>query len=58
MYAGIVRPLLPCVESELLIIRRELPGEQCECCEGQDAVCERQGSRVGRGDQRWGGDEE
>jgi len=54
--AGVVRPVLPGVEGELLVVCRELPREERERGQGQDAVCETQGARVGRGDQRRSGD--
>ena len=51
----VVRPVLPCVERELLVVRCELPREKRERGQCQDAIYERQGSRVGRCDQRGGG---
>jgi len=56
--AGVVRPVLPRVEGELLVVRGELPREERERDESQDAICGRQGARVRRGDQYGGGDEE
>jgi hypothetical protein len=56
--AWVVRPVLPRVEGELLVVRSELPREKSECSQCQDAICERQRSGVGRGDERGGGDEE
>ena len=55
--AGIVRPVFPRVEGKLLVVRGELPGEERERGQGQDAVCGRQGARVRRGDHHGGGDQ-
>jgi hypothetical protein len=54
--AGVIRPVLPRVEGELLVVCCELPREKRERCQGQDAVCETKGARVGHGDQRRSGD--
>ena len=53
--ARVVRPVFPRVERELLVVRGELEREKREGDEGQDAVREPQGARVGRGDQRGSG---
>ena len=54
--AGVVRPVFPRVEGELLVVRGELPREERERRESQDDVCGRQRARVGRGNQRRCGD--
>lgn len=54
--AGVVRPVFPRVEGELLVVRGELPCEECERGESQDDVCGRQRARVCRGDQDGCGD--
>lgn len=56
--AGVVRPALPRVEGELLVVRGELPREERERDEGQDDVRGRQRARVRRGDHGGCGDQE